>query len=139
MEDHQICIAHLLRNLTYTMQAFPDDEWSLDMLDLLRDSVHHRNQGDIGPDIRTEMEQRLDKLLARPPVYTKTDGSDTRTGVVSLTESLLAVCLRLLPMAGVPEQLLGWHLWKKNSCVIVSSRFIRPCTISWSVICNDYF
>ena len=59
------------------MQAFPDDDWSLDMLDLLRDSVHHRNQGDIGPDVRTKMEKRLDELLARPPVYTKTDGSDT--------------------------------------------------------------
>lgn len=43
MEDHQVCIAHLLRNLTYTMQAFPNDPWSLDMLDLLKDSVHQKN------------------------------------------------------------------------------------------------
>lgn len=77
MEDHQICIAHLLRNLTYTMQAFPDDPWSLDMLDLLKDSVHQRNQGNIGPEVRTKMEERLDELLSRPPVYTKEDGSDT--------------------------------------------------------------
>lgn len=77
MEDHQICIAHLLRNLTYTMQAFPDDVWSLDMADLLRDSVHGRNQGDIGQDVRDRMEKRLDELLARPPVYKKEDGSDT--------------------------------------------------------------
>lgn len=27
-------------------QTFPDDAWSLDMLDLLRDSVHRRNQGE---------------------------------------------------------------------------------------------
>lgn len=26
-------------------QTFPDDAWSLDMLDLLRDSVHRRNRG----------------------------------------------------------------------------------------------
>lgn len=77
MEDHQICIAHLLRNLTYTMQAFPDDAWSLDMLDLLKDSVHQRNQGNIGPVPRKKMEERLDELLARQPVYTKEDGSDT--------------------------------------------------------------
>ena len=77
MEDHQICIAHLLRNLTYTMQAFPDDAWSLDMLDLLRDSVHHRNQGDVGVEVRTKMEERLDELLARPPVYTNDDGKET--------------------------------------------------------------
>ena len=48
MEDHQVCIAHLLRNLTYTAQAFPDDAWSLDMLDLLRDSVHRRPRGKSG-------------------------------------------------------------------------------------------
>lgn len=48
MEDHQICIAHLLRSLTYTAQAFPDDACSLDMLDLMRDSVHRRNQGTSG-------------------------------------------------------------------------------------------
>ncbi len=77
MDDHQICIAHLLRNLTYTMQAFPDDAWSLDMLDLLRDSVHQRHQGYIGQDMRTRMEERLDELLARPPVHTREDGKET--------------------------------------------------------------
>lgn len=77
MEDHQICIAHLLRNLTYTMQAFPDDAWSLDMLDLLRDSVHQRNQGNIGTEVRAKKEERLDELLARPPVYSNGDGKDT--------------------------------------------------------------
>lgn len=77
MEDHQICIAHLLRNLTYTAQAFPDDAWSMDMLDLLRDSVHQRHQGNIGQDVRTKMEERLDELLARPPVYTREDGRET--------------------------------------------------------------
>lgn len=77
MDDHQICIAHLLRNLTYTMQAFPDDGWSLDMLDLLRDSVHQRNQGNMGQEIRQDMEARLDELLARPPIYTNDDGKET--------------------------------------------------------------
>ena len=77
IEDHQICVAHLLRNLTYTMQAFPDDPWSLDMLDLLRDSVHRRNSGDIGPAVRDEMQERLAELLERPPLYKRDDGKDT--------------------------------------------------------------
>lgn len=42
-------------------QTFPDDAWSLDMLDLLRDSVHRRNQGEVGAGTRKNME-------ARPPV-----------------------------------------------------------------------
>lgn len=77
MEDLQACIAHLLRNLTYTAQAFPDDAWSMDMLDLLRDSVHQRHQGNIGQDVRTKAEERLDELFARPPVYTREDGKET--------------------------------------------------------------
>ena len=44
------------------------------MLDLLRDSVQQRHQGNIGQDVRTKMEERLDELLARPPVYTREDG-----------------------------------------------------------------
>ncbi len=63
--------------MTYTMQAFADDPWSLDMLDLLRDSVHHRNENDIGEAVRKDMEERLDKLLERTPVYTKEDGENT--------------------------------------------------------------
>ena len=47
------------------------------MLDLLRDSVHQRHQGNIGQDVRTKMEERLDELLARPPVYTMEDGKET--------------------------------------------------------------
>ncbi len=77
MDDHQICIAHLLRNLTYTMQAFPDDAWSLDMMDLLRDSVHGRNKGDTGQEVRMKMEKRLDELLSRPPFYKKENGDET--------------------------------------------------------------
>ena len=48
----------------------------LDMLDLLRDSVHHRNENDIGEAVRKDMEERLDKLLERPSVYTKEDGEN---------------------------------------------------------------
>ena len=51
-------------------QTFPDDAWSLDMLDLLRDSVHRRNQGEVGAGTRKNME-------ARPPVYAKEDGYGT--------------------------------------------------------------
>lgn len=77
MEDHQVCIAHLLRNLTYTMQTFPDDPWSVDMLDLLRESVHQRNEGNADAELKAGMEGRLDELLARPPVYKNDDGKDT--------------------------------------------------------------
>ena len=40
-------------------QTFPDDAWSLDMLDLLRDSVHRRNQGEVGGDCLKSRRPRL--------------------------------------------------------------------------------
>lgn len=75
--DHQICLAHLLRNLTYTMQTFKDDPWSLDMMDLLRDAIHRQNEGEFGEEMRKEMESRLGELLSRPPMYKTDDGKPT--------------------------------------------------------------
>jgi transposase len=75
--DHQICLAHLLRNLAYTAQVFEDDPWSLDMMDLLRDSIHKRHEEMPSPDTKDEMLKRLDELLERPPVHKTDNGKPT--------------------------------------------------------------
>ena len=67
MDGHQICVAHLSRNLTHTMQAFPDDPWSLDMLDLPRESVHHRNERGIGTTSSPSSPIRPSLLLTTTP------------------------------------------------------------------------
>ena len=77
IRDHQVCLAHLLRNLTYTMQTFKGDPWSLDMMDLLKESIHARNRGATGPEFKDTMQKRLDELLDRPPVYKFDDGKPT--------------------------------------------------------------
>ena len=82
IEDHQICLAHLIRNLTYTMEAFKEDPWSLDMLDLLKESIHLKNKGEIGPEVKATMQARLDELLQRPPIYTRPDKKPTELDVL---------------------------------------------------------
>lgn len=42
--DHQVCIAHLLRNLIYLSQTAPDCDWPIKMMELLRESIHVKRQ-----------------------------------------------------------------------------------------------
>lgn len=47
VKDHQICIAHLLRNLVYLSQTVPDSDWPIKMMELLRDAIHTKH---LSPD-----------------------------------------------------------------------------------------
>lgn len=47
------------------------------MMDLIRDAIHRQNEGELGEDMRNDMESRIDELLSRPPVYTSSDGKPT--------------------------------------------------------------
>jgi transposase-like protein len=39
---HQLCLAHLLRDLIYLSEANPEQTWSSDLPDLMRESIHRR-------------------------------------------------------------------------------------------------
>jgi hypothetical protein len=41
---HQICLAHLLRDLIYLGELDKEQQWSSDLLDLLRDSIHQKKE-----------------------------------------------------------------------------------------------
>jgi len=47
-EGHQLCLAHLIRNLVYLTELNPNQTWSTRMLDLLRDSIHQRKSVPFG-------------------------------------------------------------------------------------------
>ena len=42
VKGHQICLAHLLRELTYLNQLAPTQKWSVKMKKLLQDAIHKR-------------------------------------------------------------------------------------------------
>lgn len=41
--DHQVCLAHLLRELEYLTELAPKQNWSKDVADQLRKAIHERN------------------------------------------------------------------------------------------------
>lgn len=63
VKGHQICIAHLLRNLNYLNELDKNQNWSSRLQELLRKAVHWRNTNpETAADTSAWMES-LDKLL----------------------------------------------------------------------------
>lgn len=65
-EGHQICIAHLLRNLLYLDQLAPMQDWSKRMQELLRDAIRQRKHIDWVDIDREDIVKRFEKLLDEP-------------------------------------------------------------------------
>ena len=56
---HQVCLAHLLRELQYLDELDTKQTWSKDVADLLRKAIHERNSN---PDVVIETKPWLEKL-----------------------------------------------------------------------------
>jgi hypothetical protein len=62
---HQLCTAHLLRDLADAAQVYPDAIWPVQIADALRELIHHANQAreqghdTIAVDVREELLRRL--------------------------------------------------------------------------------
>jgi transposase len=62
---HQLCTAHLLRDLADAAQVYPDAIWPVQIADALRELIHHANQArdqghdTIAVDVREERLRRL--------------------------------------------------------------------------------
>lgn len=72
VKGHQICIAHLLRNLLYLSQTVPDSSWPTEMMGLLREAIHIKHlspEGLVGQKDIALIRGKLDDLTdALPPV-----------------------------------------------------------------------
>jgi transposase/regulator of replication initiation timing len=62
---HQICLAHLLRELIYLSELNKEQTWSSDMLELLRDSIHQRKTIPFAELDAGSIKDRFDILLKR--------------------------------------------------------------------------
>jgi len=63
VRDHQICLAHLLRNTTFFEQLLPEHDWPKRMLALLRESIHRRKTQDTDIGDEEEFKRRSDSLI----------------------------------------------------------------------------
>ncbi|MFI3306915.1 MAG: IS66 family transposase [Rikenellaceae bacterium] len=67
-KDHQICLAHLLRNTIYIDELLGGHKWAKEMLELLRGSIHRRKTEGCSEELKAEYRERLDELLDREVV-----------------------------------------------------------------------
>lgn len=80
VKDHQICIAHLLRNLIYLSQTVPDSDWPTKMMSLLREAIHLKHlspQGCVEANEADKTRAKLDELMDNPPIVD--DGAQQKT------------------------------------------------------------
>lgn len=71
VKDHQICIAHLLRNLIYLSQTVPDSDWPTKMMSLLREAIHLKHlspQGCVDAREADRIRGHLDELMDKLPI-----------------------------------------------------------------------
>jgi transposase len=65
VKGHQICLAHLLRELIYLSELEPEEPWPKQMLELLREAIHKRKTLPWEKIDRKSILQRFEELLYR--------------------------------------------------------------------------
>lgn len=68
VKDHQLCLAHLLRNTFYFTQLLPKSSWPVDLMQLFRDSIERKKQGGCSKELREEYLKKIEALLDNPPM-----------------------------------------------------------------------
>lgn len=85
---HQVCLAHLLRELEYLSELDESQVWSKDVAQLLRDAIKERNQ-DMSVVIDKEpWLQKLDRLLQQSVAHLKDDFTRLKNGLIKCRDHL---------------------------------------------------
>ena len=66
VKNHQLCLAHLLRELTYLTEFDPNQDWSSALKELFQEAIHKRKVMEWEKIPREDLLKRLDDLLNRP-------------------------------------------------------------------------
>lgn len=84
--DHQVCLAHLLRELEYLSQLDTEQQWSAKMQELLREAIHERNMRPEEVICKEPWLDRLDRLLAQNLSHLKEDFERLRKGLAKVRD-----------------------------------------------------
>jgi len=66
VKDHQLCLAHLLRELTYLSELDKTQNWSSRLKELFQEAIHKRKTMDWEKIPRENLLKKLDDLLGEP-------------------------------------------------------------------------
>lgn len=80
--DHQVCVAHLLRELQYLNELDTRQQWSANVERLLQEAVHERNEHPQAVIDKQPWLQRLDKLLTENIEHLAKQFSQLKKGLI---------------------------------------------------------
>jgi transposase len=63
---HQLCTAHLLRELKFFIQKYPDNNWAPRLSELITSAIHERKKDELSPQKSKEITQTFLKLIKEP-------------------------------------------------------------------------
>ena len=79
---HQVCLAHLLRELKYLSQLDKEQKWAGKMQELFRGAIHERNTRPDDAISKVPWVERLDKLLSESVLHLKEEFERLHKGLV---------------------------------------------------------
>ncbi len=81
-KDHQICLAHILRELQYLNELDSNQDWSKKVEELLKKAIHERNQKPSTKMDASPWLKKLDDLLKLSLGHLKKDFDRLRNGLI---------------------------------------------------------
>ena len=81
-KDHQICLAHILRELQYLNELDPNQDWSKKVEELLKEAIHKRNENPSTKMDAYPWLKKLDDLLKLSLGHLKKDFDRLRNGLI---------------------------------------------------------
>ena len=89
VKGHQICLAHLLRDLTYLNELAPNQKWSEKMKTLLQESIHKRKTLPWKMIDREKLMRRFNDLLSEKVDHLHADIQKLQTSLIGHREHVL--------------------------------------------------
>lgn len=86
--DHQVCLAHLLRELEYLTELDKNQEWSRELAKLLREAIKERNANPAKIIDKEPWLKRLDRLLQQSVAHLKKDFQTLKKGLLKCRDYL---------------------------------------------------
>lgn len=88
VKNHQVCIAHLLRNIQYLTELDPKQNWSKKVSALLREAIHIRKTTSFEVIPITTIKDRLDRLLNESVAHLHEDFQKFKNGLFKCKDYL---------------------------------------------------
>lgn len=80
--DHQICLAHILREVQYLTELDGNQQWSVELQNLLQEAIHTRNENPAEVINKAPWLSRLDRLLKQSVEHLKDEFRRLKKGLI---------------------------------------------------------